>query len=71
MRRCRHQNGVLKEIVRAHHEHDVENGIMDPRGINGEAHCMGYEYHCNDCGKHWSYSSVPSLKWLRTIHEQM
>lgn len=71
MTRCKHQNGVLIEVIRAQHERDVRDGTMDPRGINGPAHPAGFAYHCDDCGKRWSYSSTPRPKWLRAIHEQL
>lgn len=70
MERCKHQNGVLLEFVKASHERDVRDGVMDPRGINGSAFPMRHEYRCSDCGKRWSFGTAPRPKWLQRIYEQ-
>jgi hypothetical protein len=70
--RCRHQNGYLIESMVATHVRDVVDGKMFPIGVNDIGNITGYEYRCEDCGKHWRYFATPDRpQWLRRIHEQL
>ena len=70
MTRCKHENGELIEFVIVAHTWDAIDGKLD--GMNPDVgDIQGYEYKCNDCGRHWRYECFPKQQWLQRIHNQI
>lgn len=68
MKRCKHENGELVEMMTAGHYRTVENGIMEKEGPNEMGNINGYYFDCADCGK---TINDKGQKWMKKYKDAL
>ena len=64
MRKCRHQNGTVVQILRYSHNFDVVDGQPAVTGGDSEPDTHQYSFECQDCGKTLTFRPNMVPNWL-------
>lgn len=71
MKRCKHENGDIVEIILIEHAKPVRNGVVNNIGYNSMGDTIGHRYECQDCGALFTISANTKQKWLLAIYSQL